>query len=61
MNLGMALLRMETSRFESIFKKIYNGINYNDEFCERYMKAFYYLTVKNAKIENLHSFVKEKN
>ena len=59
MNLAVALLRMAPNRFESNFKKIFYGIGAESQL--RCLKALYFLLVKNAKIENMNAFIKDKN
>lgn len=61
MNLAVALMRMESARFEAHFKKIYHIMTNteNPELIDRSMRALYYTLIKNAKIQNLVTFIKE--
>lgn len=60
MNLAIALLRMAPNRFETHFKKIYNTtLSENTEMAYRSVQALYYLIIKNAKITNINSFIKD--
>ncbi len=60
MNLAISLLRMAPNRFETHFKKIYNtSLSENTEMAYRSLQALYYLIIKNAKITNINSFIKD--
>ena len=52
MQLAVALMRMAPNRFETNFRRIYNGLisAENKDLVNKSMKALYFLLIKNAKI-----------